>query len=138
MQNITPNKKHLLSPLQIAFIPVLLKCSTDKLHVDGFTQSCELLFCKIENLEKLLMQIDFIYKVSSGISHGLQRDYSINKIAFLSKYFYNNVHKLQCAWLKVFKDNHSNMLTGASRPQANIVSLFFFLLNLIKSSEYRD
>lgn len=84
------------------------------------------------------MQIDFIYKVSSGISHGLQRDYSINKIAFLSKYFYNNVHKLQCAWLKVFKDNHSNMLTGASRPQANIVSLFFFLLNLIKSSEYRD
>lgn len=37
MQSIMPNKKHLLSPLQIAFIPVLLKCSTDKLHVDGFS-----------------------------------------------------------------------------------------------------
>lgn len=123
-----PNKKHLFSPLEIASDPVLLKCSTDKLHFDGFSLSCELLFCKIENLEKLLMQIQFIYKVSSGISHGLQGDYSINKIAFLSKHFYNSVHKLQYAWLKVFQDNHSNRLKGASRPQANIVSLFFFFL----------
>lgn len=67
-----PNKKHLLSRLETAFILVLLKCSTDKLHHDGFSLCCELLFCKIENLEKLLMQIYFIYKVSSGISHGLQ------------------------------------------------------------------
>lgn len=67
-----PNKKHLLSPLEIAFDPILLKCSADKLHLDEFSLSCELLFCKIENLEKLLMQIHFIYKVSSGISHGLQ------------------------------------------------------------------
>lgn len=132
-----PNKKHLLSPLETAFIPVLLKCSTDTLHHDGFSWCCELLFYKIENLEKLLMQIYFIYKVSSGISHGLQWDYPINETAFLSKYFYNNVHKLQHAWLKIFQGSHSNMLKEASRPQANIVSLFFFL-NLIKSSKYRD
>lgn len=67
-----PNKKHLLSPLEIAFDPILFKCSTDKLHLNEFSLSCELLFCKVENLEKLLMQIYYIYKVSSGISHGLQ------------------------------------------------------------------
>lgn len=133
-----PNKKHLFSPLEIAFDFTLFKCSTDKLHLNGFSLHCELLFCKIENLEKLLMQIHFIYKASSGISHDLQWKYPINKIAFLSKYFYNNVHKVQCAWLKVFRDNHSNMLKRTSRLQANICLTFFFLLNLIKSSEYRD
>lgn len=133
-----PNKKHLLSPLEITFDFIWFKCSTDKLHLDGFSLQCELWFCKIENLEKLLMQIHFIYKVSSGISHDLQWEYPINKIAFLSKYFYNNVHKVQCAWLKVFQDNHSNMLKRSSRLQANIVSLFFLLPNLIKSSKYRD
>lgn len=67
-----PNKKHLMSPLEIAVEAFLLKCSTDKLHLNGFSLSCELIFCEIKNLEKLLMLIHFIYKVSSGISHGLQ------------------------------------------------------------------
>lgn len=62
----------MLSPPEIAFDFILFKCSTDKLLLDEFSLHCELLFCKIENLEKLLMQIHFIYKVSSGISHDLQ------------------------------------------------------------------